>query len=198
MNLFQIAGPPMIAFFSMRRLVLVLGGSADRESRCMRVVASETCPIWLSGPALTEDCLEVCESQGVDLEYLRVDYRALDTLSNFTSMVPDMKSRGFKQMILVTSQEHETRAKCIASMILPYYNIELSGVIAIPGSKEDEEGTLIVLRDIIRTALWLLVGLDISYPLIALIHPQRVRQRKRRLRDFSFEGKKCFDLGTSD
>lgn len=61
----------------------------------------------VSGPEMNENLMDVCESRlGKDLERLRIDYTAMDTLSNFTSLAEDVKAGGFKNVAILTSKSH--------------------------------------------------------------------------------------------
>jgi len=184
-----------------KELWLILGGNADRERLAVRKVCKTEWtragkhPVWISGPALTDDCVEVCKNQGCDVDYLRVDYKALDTLSNFTTLVEDIKVHRFEKITLVSSAFHIRRGEAIASVILPAYNAILSkpSVVISPQKGEKPESILLSIRDLVRAWLWRWFGFDVTFPLVWLFHRDRIRQRDRRVKAFNFSGPRCFD-----
>ncbi len=155
-------------------------------------------PVWMSGPALTEDCLDICVAEGLDLSWLLLDYRALDTLSNFTTLLHEMRSHGFKVVRLATSECHIKRAESIARVVLPSADLLLGDSIIVPPARgEKHESETHVLRDVFRAWAWRILGFDVTFPLIWLFHSDRVRQRDRRVRDYNYRGSNCFLQGTS-
>lgn len=63
--------------------------------------------VHYSGPEMGENCLDVYGDRlGMDLERLRIDHRAVDTVSNFTTLAQDVKDGGFKHIAILTSKNH--------------------------------------------------------------------------------------------
>mmetsp|Transcript_4 Transcript_4/g.10 ORF Transcript_4/g.10 Transcript_4/m.10 type:complete len:192 (-) Transcript_4:1294-1869(-) len=186
-----------------KSLVLVLGGGADRERRCIASAWAKLnegatsgrsfVPLWLSGPALTEDVKETAFQAGCDVDYLLVDYEAIDTLSNFTTLVDLMKKHKFKVVHISTSTLHMRRAKAIAEIVLPASRLELGETIEVaPSPGEHHESDLVRWRDIARSYLWTWTGLDPSAIFIWLFHPERMEHRNRRIHCFTYHGQYCF------
>mmetsp|Transcript_4771 Transcript_4771/g.6033 ORF Transcript_4771/g.6033 Transcript_4771/m.6033 type:complete len:189 (+) Transcript_4771:285-851(+) len=174
-------------------LCFVLGGSKRRE-----VAALKTClkkfpgvPIWISGPELTQDCLEICEQEGVDPELLRVDYRAIDTLSNFTTMCQDMYTGGFKKVAIITSRYHMKRARSIAAIIMPEFKLRYVPVGIVYQANEEKETILKVWRDQIRAYLWVYLRFDITNRILEWYHADRLNLVKEREENFSHYGIKA-------
>mmetsp|Transcript_23970 Transcript_23970/g.44476 ORF Transcript_23970/g.44476 Transcript_23970/m.44476 type:complete len:199 (+) Transcript_23970:572-1168(+) len=177
-----------------KTLALVLGGSVDRERRCVGQAAQPKRPVWLSGPALTENCLAVCAAAGCSKDWLLVDYQALDTLSNFTSLVDAMKEHNFGEVIIVTSRNHIDRALAIAEVVLVRYaGIRIGKPIIVePSDNEPKETEWHLLRDRVRAWLWYLFKFDVTLPFLWVVHPQRLEQRDRRIRDYTWRGMFCY------
>eukprot|EP01046_Picozoa_sp_COSAG06_P097214 COSAG06_NODE_43323_length_373_cov_0.718978_1_plen_55_part_01 len=49
--------------------------------------------------------------------------RAVDTVTNFTSMAPDIEQAGHRHIIIITSQSHVSRASACAAIVLGAHNI---------------------------------------------------------------------------
>lgn len=153
-------------------------------------------PVWLTGPSMTEGCVADCCAEGVAAERLLVDYSALDTLSNFTTVLHLLKRHRFSRVVISTSTAHFPRAWAIACVVLPAHGMEAvreDDVEVAAGAEEPAESRLLLLRDRVRSWLYVSLGFDPTFPLLALVHPERVRQRDRRVRDFNFHGARCFD-----
>ena len=140
--------------------VLLLGGSTSRLERekftAQFVRKHPNLPIWISGgspPKLTQ---KVFARAGVDLKRLHLDYQAVDTVTNFTTVVDDLQSRGIKSVYLVTSDFHMRRASVIGEIVLGSRGIKLKPV-SIP-SKKPEEPVEKSIRDGARALLWVATG----------------------------------------
>ncbi|GBG31319.1 Hypothetical Protein FCC1311_075422 [Hondaea fermentalgiana] len=187
-----------------KTLVLVLGGAADREERSVKASIAQDeqagggpgrqkWPIWLSGPALSEDAVERCVHAGCDARYLLIDYEAVDTLSNFTTLVDLMREHSFKKVHLATSSLHMPRAVAIAEIILPAYGLRLGKKIKVePSRGEPDEPAITRYRDVVRAWLWLWFGFDFAAPLLWLVHPDRMRHRDRRVKTLTYRGECCY------
>ncbi|MBE9028619.1 YdcF family protein [filamentous cyanobacterium LEGE 11480] len=137
--------------------VLVLGGEAERERYAAKFALKHpNLPIWISSGAPREYSEWVFSEAGVDLQRLKLDYRAVDTLTNFTTLVDDLKTQGVTKVYLVTSDYHMRRSRMIGEIILGSRGIDFQAV-AIP-SQEPEEDVAKVLRDGGRAVLWVMTG----------------------------------------
>ncbi len=84
---------------------------------------------------------------------MHIDRRAVDTVTNFTSLVADFKSRHFQHLYLITADYHMRRAKAIATFVFGSQGIAFTPV-SIPTNKPTESW-LRTLRDIFRALLWI-------------------------------------------
>mmetsp|Transcript_2176 Transcript_2176/g.2500 ORF Transcript_2176/g.2500 Transcript_2176/m.2500 type:complete len:186 (-) Transcript_2176:770-1327(-) len=181
-------------------LCFILGGSKRRE-----VAALKTClkkfpgvPIWISGPELTEDCLQVCEEEGVNPELLRIDYRAVDTLSNFTTMAPEMYKGGFKKVAIITSRYHMKRARTIASIIMPEFKVRYVPIAIMYKADSEKENLVKVWRDQIRSYLWVYFRYDVTKSLLEWYHKDRVDMVTDKIERFSHYGNRAHVANADD
>ena len=71
-------------------LVLVLGGDVDRERVGARLARQLDLPLLVSGGSNPEYASWVMQQEGLAPERVQLDYRARDTLGNFTSVVDEL------------------------------------------------------------------------------------------------------------
>jgi uncharacterized SAM-binding protein YcdF (DUF218 family) len=93
------------------QLILVLGGDVAREQRAAELAQSRGLPVVVSGGSNPEYAHWLFEQrQGLPRGQVQLDYRARDTLSNFTSLVDDLRRARIRHALLVTSSDHMDRA----------------------------------------------------------------------------------------
>lgn len=146
--------------FVKPQAILVLGGSTERLER-EKFTANfarehPNIPIWISGGSPKTPTRRVFAKQGVDLKRLHFDYDAVDTVTNFTTLVDELEARGIKKVYLVTSDFHMRRASVIGEIILGSRGIDFKPVSVPSGtSPEPIEKSF---RDGVRSVLWLATG----------------------------------------
>ena len=94
-------------------------------------------------------------------EQFQLDYRARDTLGNFTSLVDELKDRGIQHIFVVTSSDHYSRSISVGRVVAGSRGIRLTG---IPISCEPDclkEGALKYTGDVVRAITWVATGKDI-------------------------------------
>jgi uncharacterized SAM-binding protein YcdF (DUF218 family) len=139
------------------QVILVLGGSPERE-----VFAAEFArkhpdlPIWISSGSNPEYTEGVFGDAGIDPDRLHMDYRAEDTVTNFTTLVDEFKQQGVDSIYLITSDYHMRRAKVIGEIVLGSRGINFKPV-AIPSARSPEAIDKTV-RDGARAVLWVTTG----------------------------------------
>ncbi|MBE9179529.1 YdcF family protein [Oculatella sp. LEGE 06141] len=138
--------------------IFILGGDPSREAAAATIAKYyPTLDIWVSGSSETpERAKAIFRAAGVAVERLTLDYAASDTVTNFTTLVPEFKQRNLRHLYLVTSDFHMSRAKAIATIVLGSQGITFTPV-SVP-SNEEKESTLRIVRDICRSFLWLITG----------------------------------------
>jgi hypothetical protein len=119
---------------------------------------------------------------------------ATDTVTNFTTMMPMFNRANYKHIVVVTSDYHFRRARVIGNMISMSYNIHLSWRTAktnesslpsssLPTIASNEfssqlwsaETNARICRDVIRTLLWLLIGVEGSHVYTALMPKKPIK-----------------------
>ncbi|MBE9049307.1 YdcF family protein [Nostocales cyanobacterium LEGE 11386] len=140
--------------------VLVLGGSTsylEREKFTAKFVLEHPdLPIWITGGSPPASTQNVFTKAGVDAKRLHLDYEAVDTVTNFTTLVDDLQARGIKSVYLVTSEFHMRRARVIGEIVLGSRGIQLKPV-PVP-SKNMHEPVDKSIRDGARALLWVATG----------------------------------------
>lgn len=137
--------------------ILVLGGGNTRETAAAAFAMQHpNLKIWVSSGLLPPQANEVFLSEGVSLSRVKLDYRATDTVTNFTTLAFTLRSEGINHVYLVTSDFHMRRAKAIAFWVLGSHGIAYTS-ISVP-STQTQEPIHKVARDVARSWLWLLTG----------------------------------------
>lgn len=137
--------------------ILVLGGDPKREVAAAQLARHyPKLNIWVSSGASPGTAKAIFSEAGVSPQQLHLDYRAVDTVTNFTTLVSDFKRRDIQHVFVVTSDFHMTRAKAIATVVLGSQGIAFTPVsVASGGSRE---APIRVWRDIGRSVLWIFTG----------------------------------------
>ena len=154
--------------------VLILGGSRARELAAARSAASSARAIILSSGALTQDelCSTVRDAGGH--AQCRIDRVALDTVTNFTSMIAAFVAANVTTVTVATDADHRRRALAIGRIVLGSRGIRVRPLIVnpTPCSPASGESTFRVIRDVLRAVLWALTGMD-GTSIAQLVHPRR-------------------------
>ena len=140
--------------------MLVLGGSTSRLER-ERFAAQfarqhPNLPIWISGGSPEFATQRVFAKAGVDTRRLHLDYQAVDTVTNFTTLVDKLRANNIKSVYLITADYHMRRASVIGEIILGSRGIEFKSV-AVP-SQRSPEPIQKTIRDGARALLWVTMG----------------------------------------
>lgn len=137
--------------------ILTLGGGIEREHFTAQFALTHpTLDIWVSSGIPSDKAREIFRAYGIPEERVNLDRRAVDTVTNFTTLVPDFKSRRLQHLYMITSGHHIARSKAIATLILGSQGIAFTPV-SVP-SGEPPESWLRILRDIARALLWIFTG----------------------------------------
>lgn len=137
--------------------VLTLGGRASREAFTAEFARQHPdLPIWVSSGLKPQQSQLIFRSAQVPAAQVRLDYRAVDTVTNFTTLVADLERQNIHHVYLITSDFHMRRASAIATVVLGSRGITFTPV-SVP-SGEAPEDLLRVGRDVIRACIWVLTG----------------------------------------
>ena len=145
------------------QLILVLGGDPAREQRAATLAARDGLPVLVSGGSNPEYAHWLFElRQGLPPSQVQLDYRASDTLSNFTSLVDDLRRARIRHARLVTSSDHMERALLVGRIVAGSRGIHLTPVPVDCADSCQPEGRRKVWGDGVRAALWVLSGRDLK------------------------------------
>jgi uncharacterized SAM-binding protein YcdF (DUF218 family) len=109
-----------------------------------------------SGDHLPDRAYAIFQTAGVAEHRVYLDYRATDTVTNFTTLVSQFKQREIRHVYVVTSDFHMPRAKVIGTLVLGHESITFTPV-TVP-TQRDPEPWLKIVRDGGRSVLWLVTG----------------------------------------
>lgn len=155
--LLGIAYKWLTGVFQQPQAVLVLGGSLDREVFAAEFAKEHpNLPIWVSSGSNPEYSEWVFSEAGVAADRLHLDYRAVDTVTNFTTLVNEFKSRGINSIYLITSDYHMRRASVIGEIVLGSQGIDFKPVAVASGRSPESLNKAI--RDGARAVLWVTTG----------------------------------------
>ena len=135
--------------------ILALGGGERRE--IFTAAFAKTRPqldIWVSTGQEEAKARAIFANSGIDNNRVYLDYQAIDTVTNFTSLVQEFKARHLKHLYLITSDYHMPRAKAVATVVLGSQGIAITPV-AIPSIRPPEP-VWKKYRDIVRALTWVL------------------------------------------
>ncbi|BAY92958.1 MULTISPECIES: YdcF family protein [unclassified Tolypothrix] len=139
--------------------IFVLGGNLERMEFAAKFwQVHQNLNIWVSDFESGLDLnRSILEKFGVPKERLRLDGRATDTVTNFTTLVGDFARQKLQHLYLVTSDYHMRRARAIATIVLGSRGITVTP-IAVPSKLYRAESLQRVLRDCARSLLWIFTG----------------------------------------
>ncbi len=144
-------------YVSKPQAIFVLGGSPDREKFAAELAQDyPDLPIWVSSGSNKEYSEWVFDNAGIDRDRIHLDYRAVDTLTNFTTLMDDLHARGITSLYLVTSDYHMRRAQWIGEVVGGSRGIVFK-TVPIPTDKP-EEPIAKSIRDSARAVVWALTG----------------------------------------
>jgi uncharacterized SAM-binding protein YcdF (DUF218 family) len=143
--------------FQRPQALLVLGGAIEREVFAAKFALNHPeLPIWVSSGSNPEFAQWVFSEAGIESDRVHLDYRAVDTVTNFTTLVDELKAQGIESVYLITSDDHMRRAQIIGEIVLGSRGISFKPV-AVPSGRTPEPMEK-ALRDGARAILWLTTG----------------------------------------
>jgi uncharacterized SAM-binding protein YcdF (DUF218 family) len=151
----------LLPSFVQPQLILVLGGDIEREKLAGRLAHRDGLPLLVTGGSNPEYAQWLFSQEGLDRRQFRLDYRARDTLGNFTTVVDDLKRLGIHHVLLVTSSDHMDRALLVGRIVAGSRGIHLTPVAVPCGDSCLPEGRRKVWGDGLRAAAWVVTGRDL-------------------------------------
>ncbi|MFM7407665.1 MAG: YdcF family protein [Cuspidothrix sp.] len=146
--------------FVQPQAILVLGGSTpllEREKFTAKLAHQyPNIPIWISGGSPPQSTKKIFANAGIDLHRLNLDYEAVDTVTNFTTLVDELQARGITSVYLITSDFHMRRACIVGEIVLGSRGMKFKPV-SVP-SANSPEPIQKSIRDGARAVVWLATG----------------------------------------
>jgi uncharacterized SAM-binding protein YcdF (DUF218 family) len=137
--------------------IFVLGGEEEREIFAAKFAHKHpNLPVWISGGAPQGYAKKVFKKAGVSTDNLHLDYQAIDTVTNFTTLVDRFESKGITSVYLVTSDDHIPRARAIGEIVFGSRGIKVKPVTFVSG--RPSEPVQKTVRDSFRSLIWLTTG----------------------------------------
>jgi uncharacterized SAM-binding protein YcdF (DUF218 family) len=163
------------------QVILVLGGDVERERHAAELARQLGLPVVVSGGSNPEYAQWLFEQhQGLPSQQVRLDYRATDTLSNFTSLVDDLRQARVRHALLVTSSDHMDRALLVGRIVAGSRGIQLTPEPVDCGQQCRPERRRKVWGDGLRAALWVVSGRDLRHWAAEHLAPDRWTERVLR------------------
>ncbi len=140
--------------------VLVLGGAPEREHFAAEFARQHpNLPIWVSSGTNPEYAEWVFAEAGIAEERVHLDYRAVDTVTNFTTLADQLQAQGVRSVYLITSDYHMRRAVVIGEIVLGSRGIHFQPVpVQSDYSPKSPETLNKLVRDGVRAILWVATG----------------------------------------
>ncbi|MEM0979405.1 MAG: YdcF family protein [Cyanobacteria bacterium P01_H01_bin.58] len=139
-------------------VILVLGGATEREHFAATLARQNPdLDIWISSGTNPEYAEWLFQEANIDTSRVHLDYRAVDTVTNFTTLVKDLKQQNVQSLYLVTSDYHMRRSTIVAQIVLGRYDITFQP-ISVPSDYPQPEPLVRGLRDGVRAVLWVFTG----------------------------------------
>jgi len=139
--------------------ILVLGGNSGRiKSAAEFSKLHPKLEIWISDNR-NQSALKrgIFQKAGIPEQRVHFDFSATDTVTNFTGMVKYFRAEEIRHLYLVTSDYHMARARAIATLVLGSRGIVITPV-SIPSTVSQRESKLRIVRDSIRSLIWIATG----------------------------------------
>ncbi len=139
--------------------IFVLGSDPQRMEFAAQFWQSQpNLNIWVSDLRANLDYdRQIFQQFGVPNQRLRLDGRATDTVTNFTTLAADFVRQKLQHIYLITSNYHMRRAKAIATFVLGSQGIVVTPV-SVPSVTDQSETLMRIFRDCGRSILWILSG----------------------------------------
>jgi uncharacterized SAM-binding protein YcdF (DUF218 family) len=143
-------------------MILVLGGDVARERVAAELARQRGLPVVVSGGSNPEYAQWLfAQREGLPADQVLLDYRAQDTVSNFTSLVDDLRRARIRHALLVTSSDHMQRALLVGRLVAGSRGIHLTPVPVSCGGLCIHEPSSKLWRDGLRSVLWVVSGHDL-------------------------------------
>jgi uncharacterized SAM-binding protein YcdF (DUF218 family) len=146
------------SYFVQPDAIFVLGGDKGERVRFAAKLAKQhpQLPIWMSSGVPKGYAYKVFTKAGIEASRIHLDYQAVDTVTNFTTLADRFKAEGINSVYLITSDDHMRRARVIGEIVFGSRGISLKPV-SVPSGR-DPEPIEKAIRDGARAILWVTTG----------------------------------------
>lgn len=168
--------------------ILVCGGDEEREVEAIKLMQQHISKhnmqrldlLVSSGCYGLDDKVYEPLRAARPLPVVILDHTAVDTVTNFTSCLRHLRAHRHHHVLLLTSAYHMPRAHSCSKVILEYGSgIAVTTYACAPTVQQhDAESTSRRWRDVLRSVVWLLTGMDGRW-LNWVIHRQRCEAAER-------------------
>lgn len=164
--------------------IVVLGGGIGREMLAARLAQYyPNLPIILSSGSPLPCVYRVfVEEEGVDWRRVKVDFRAVDTLTNFTTLLPYLQSNQPRKVFMITESGNLPRALVLAWIIWGSRGIAIEPLL-VKGIGH-HESWLKTFADSTRAIAWVMFG---EKTVANLYHSNSELQRQMNIRQSGCE-----------
>ncbi len=139
------------------QIIFVLGGGREREQAAAKLAQNYAqLPIWISSGSSPDWIKSYFQKNDIALSRLHLNYCAVDTVTNFTCLVRELKQKQINHVYLLTSNFHLPRAQVIGFFVFGSHNIAITP-IGIP-SQSQPEPCWKTVRDTFRSIIWVSTG----------------------------------------
>lgn len=139
--------------------ILVLGGNSDRMKFAAQFWQQHpSLEIWVSDYRSNFTLnSSIFQAGGVPEQKVHYDFCPTDTVTNFTCFLKQVARRDIQHLYLITSDYHMARSRAIASVILGSRGIAVTP-LSVPSKDRQPESLIRIIRDFIRSLLWIVTG----------------------------------------
>ncbi|NET72752.1 MAG: YdcF family protein [Sphaerospermopsis sp. SIO1G2] len=137
--------------------ILTLGGGPEREKFTAKFAQHyPNLDIWVSSGVFPAQAFAIFHNYDISTDRIHLDYQAVDTVTNITTITKYLQQRHIQHTYLITSDFHIPRATIIATLVLGSQGIIFTPV-ALP-TQRSEESMFPIVRDAGRALLWIVSG----------------------------------------
>ena len=138
--------------------IVVLGGGVQREIAAAKLSSQlSNLPVIVSSGSLLPCLYHIFTVEyGVPWDRITANYRATDTLTNFTSTLPLLDARGYKNVVVVTSERQIPRVNVLGTIVFGSQGVAFM-MAAVPGGSQQEASSKTFL-DTLRALGWVVLG----------------------------------------
>jgi uncharacterized SAM-binding protein YcdF (DUF218 family) len=141
--------------------IIILGCDFEREYFASHFAEQHPqLDIWISSGMPEVKSRAYFAQVGIARDRVHYDQQAIDTVTNFTTLLPILQRQHFRHVYLITSDFHWARSRLIAQLIWGSQGIIYTPVLI--DTQTPPESPLRIGRDALRSLVWLVTGVAIA------------------------------------